>query len=155
MKDATQQPPWCLPLLVLGHTFIGGQFLAKASLSTQHTRQRLCFPACHVGDSVYQTLRLASTQMGSVHKPIRQTILAGLVNLLLLSSFSPSDNLEKPFFYLCLRRSIALIRLVSPLSIIRLLGHLDGGTQLPATFFFLLGVVTLATLGSNVKAVYS
>ncbi|CAM9110417.1 unnamed protein product [Laminaria digitata] len=60
VKDATHQPPWCLPLLVLGHTFIGEQFLAKASLSTQHTGQRLCFPACHVGDSVYQTLRLSN-----------------------------------------------------------------------------------------------
>ena len=73
VKDATQQPPWCLPLLVLGHTFIGEQFLAKASFSTQHTGQRLSFPACHVGDSVYQTLRLESMKLGSVHKPIRHT----------------------------------------------------------------------------------
>lgn len=60
VKDATQQPPWCLPLRVLGHTFVGEQFLAKASLSTHHTGHRLCFPACHVGDTVYQTLRLAT-----------------------------------------------------------------------------------------------
>lgn len=57
VKDATQQPPWCLPLRVLGHTFVGEQFLAKASLSTHHTGQKLCFPACHVGDTVYQTIR--------------------------------------------------------------------------------------------------
>ncbi|CAN0346344.1 unnamed protein product [Ectocarpus sp. 6 AP-2014] len=60
VKDATQQPPWCLPLRVLGHTFVGEQFLAKASLSTQHTGQKLCFPACHVGDTVYQTIRLSN-----------------------------------------------------------------------------------------------
>ncbi|CAM9105839.1 unnamed protein product, partial [Scytosiphon promiscuus] len=58
VKDATQQPPWCLPLQVLGHTFIGEQFLAKASLSTQHTGLKLSFPPCHVGDTVYQTVRL-------------------------------------------------------------------------------------------------
>lgn len=87
VKDATQQPPWCLPLLVLGHTFLGEQFLAKASLSTQLTGQRLCFPACHVGDSVYQTLRLVSIQRGFVHKLRRQPIVqAGLVNMLLPSS---------------------------------------------------------------------
>ncbi|CAM9235398.1 unnamed protein product, partial [Hapterophycus canaliculatus] len=60
VKDATQQPPWCLPLRVLGHTFVGEQFLAKASLSTQHTGQKLCFPPCHVGDAVYQTIRLSN-----------------------------------------------------------------------------------------------
>eukprot|EP00752_Nemacystus_decipiens_P004480 g4092.t1 len=60
VKDATQQPPWCLPLRVLGHTFVGEQFLAKASLSTQHTGQKMCFPACHVGDTVYQTIRLSN-----------------------------------------------------------------------------------------------
>ncbi|CAM9831384.1 unnamed protein product, partial [Ectocarpus sp. 12 AP-2014] len=60
VKDATQQPPWCLPLRVLGHSFVGEQFLAKASLSTQHTGQKLCFPACHVGDTVYQTIRLSN-----------------------------------------------------------------------------------------------
>lgn len=57
VNDATQQPPWCLPLRVHGHSFIGGQFLAKGSLSTQHTGQKLLFPACHVGDTVYQTIR--------------------------------------------------------------------------------------------------
>lgn len=57
VKDATLQPPWCLTLRVLGHTFLGEQFLAKASLSTHQTGHKLCFPACHLGDTVYQTIR--------------------------------------------------------------------------------------------------
>lgn len=117
VKDATQQPPWCLPLLVLGHTFIGEQFLAKASLSTQLTGQRLCFPACHVGDSVYQTLRLVPIHRGFVHKPSRQPIVrAGLVNTLLPIIDFHRPTTVKSILYLCLHPPNALIRLVSPVS---------------------------------------
>ncbi|CAB1120455.1 unnamed protein product [Ectocarpus sp. CCAP 1310/34] len=78
VKDATQQPPWCLPLRVLGHTFVGEQFLAKASLSTQHTGQKLCFPACHVGDTVYQTIRWGQ-EKGAERTGVRWPKVSGLL----------------------------------------------------------------------------
>lgn len=65
VKDPLQQPPWCLPLRVLGHSFVGEQFLAKVALSTQHTGQRLYFPACHIGDTVYQTIRCKHRELRS------------------------------------------------------------------------------------------
>lgn len=41
-----------------GHSFPGEQFLAKVSIALPG--HRLTFPACHLGDSVYQTLRLTN-----------------------------------------------------------------------------------------------
>ncbi|CAM9254296.1 unnamed protein product, partial [Discosporangium mesarthrocarpum] len=64
VKDATLQPPWCLCFRAAGHTFTGEQYLAKAAMSTNHAGQRLTFPACHFGDTVYQTIRL--TNLGNI-----------------------------------------------------------------------------------------
>jgi hypothetical protein len=44
--------------LPAGHSFPGEQFLAKVSIALPG--HRLTFPACHLGDSVYQTLRLTN-----------------------------------------------------------------------------------------------
>ena len=41
-----------------GHSFPDEQFLAKVTMSVPG--QRLTFPACHLGDSVYQTIRLVN-----------------------------------------------------------------------------------------------
>ncbi|KAG5175992.1 hypothetical protein JKP88DRAFT_259052 [Tribonema minus] len=66
VRDATLTPPWCVTVTAVGHTFDGPQFIPQCTLSTSHVsrgqhRQRLEFPACHVGDSVYQTIRISNS----------------------------------------------------------------------------------------------
>lgn len=51
-------PPWTLALTAHGHTFpaVGEQFASKPRLS----HRTLTFPACHAGDTTYQTISLAN-----------------------------------------------------------------------------------------------
>ena len=56
VKDETMQPPWCLKLKGLGHTLGGEQFAAQVHLSSFHGVVE--FPAAHVGDATYHSIRL-------------------------------------------------------------------------------------------------
>eukprot|EP00937_MAST-01D_sp_MAST-1D-sp2_P000336 g336.t1 len=58
VNGRTLGPPWCAPLRVMGHTFEAGheQFLPQVSIIGSGST--IAFPACHVGDSVFQTVAL-------------------------------------------------------------------------------------------------
>lgn len=61
VNGRTLAAPWCLPLRVSGHTFHAGheQFLPQVSLS--EPGGFVSFPACHIGDAVYQSVALHNT----------------------------------------------------------------------------------------------
>ena len=57
VNDALQQPPWCIKLKGVGHTLPSEQFAAQVTFSGAKGGV-VEFPACHVGDQVFRTLRL-------------------------------------------------------------------------------------------------
>lgn len=58
VNDVSFAPPWALPLRVLGHTFSQSaeSFLPRVDFNLRKKSARL--PSCHVGDTVYTTIRM-------------------------------------------------------------------------------------------------
>ena len=58
VNDDTLVPPWCLTCRVFGHTFGGNseQFIPTMECSARDNL--VCFPPCHLGDAVYQTIKV-------------------------------------------------------------------------------------------------
>ena len=62
VNDATLTPPWCSVLRASGHTFATGQLLAKVGLKSGAVKNgKLVFPACYMGDSVFQTIKITNS----------------------------------------------------------------------------------------------
>ena len=62
VNDATLTPPWCCILRASGHTFATGQLLAKVGLKGGAVKNgKLVFPACFMGDSVFQTVKITNS----------------------------------------------------------------------------------------------
>lgn len=62
VNDATLTPPWCLIVRSIGHTFASGQLPSKVKLlSGGVLNGKLMFPTCHVGDSIYQIVKLKNS----------------------------------------------------------------------------------------------
>jgi hypothetical protein len=71
VNDKTLTPPWCVTLLASGHSYNTDQLTPNCVLSTSSNKAdlsaknsangRLTFPACHIGDSVYQTVRITNS----------------------------------------------------------------------------------------------
>lgn len=61
VNEQSFTPPWCVTLYAYGNTFGPGnsQFLPKVEYKLLN--RRLCFPACHLGDSVFQTVMLSNS----------------------------------------------------------------------------------------------
>jgi hypothetical protein len=70
VNDDTLVPPWCLTCRVFGHTFGGNseQFIPTMKCSATNSNpgadaeSLVTFPPCHLGDAVYQTIKI--TNMG-------------------------------------------------------------------------------------------
>ena len=58
VNEDTLVPPWCLTCRVYGHTFgsTSEQFIPTMKCSA--VDDLVCFPPCHLGDSVYQTIKI-------------------------------------------------------------------------------------------------
>ena len=58
VNDEAFTPPWAVTVRVLGHTFspLAEQWIPKVVVAA--AEKPVTFPACHLGDSVYQTIRL-------------------------------------------------------------------------------------------------
>ena len=58
VNDEAFTPPWAATVRVLGHTFspLAEQWIPKVVVTA--AQKPVTFPACHLGDSVYQTIRL-------------------------------------------------------------------------------------------------
>jgi hypothetical protein len=69
VSDKTLTPPWCVTVLASGHSYSTDQLTPNCVLSTSSNKAdfsaknsgRLTFPACHIGDSVYQTVRITNS----------------------------------------------------------------------------------------------
>jgi hypothetical protein len=62
VNDFSLTPPWCLTLNCMGHTFSSGQLLAKASyFGGNVSHNKLVFPCCYLGESIYQTVMIRNT----------------------------------------------------------------------------------------------
>ena len=70
VNDDTLVPPWCLTCRVFGHTFGGNseQFIPNVICSAKRSalsdgpqsESLVTFPPCHLGDAVYQTIKLTN-----------------------------------------------------------------------------------------------
>jgi hypothetical protein len=61
VNERTLTPPWCLTIPVFGHTFgnASSQFLPRCRTSLR-ADNKVHFPPCYVGDSVYQTFQVVN-----------------------------------------------------------------------------------------------
>ncbi|XP_072031285.1 cilia- and flagella-associated protein 65-like [Amphiura filiformis] len=65
VQDETFCPPWCLTVSATGHTFQPGHetFLPSYTLDVN----KVVFPACDVGDSLYKTVLVTNTGTTPIH----------------------------------------------------------------------------------------
>jgi hypothetical protein len=62
VNDFSLTPPWCLTVFAMGHTFSSGQLLAKAKFYGGNVyHNKLVFPCCYLGESIYQTVMIRNT----------------------------------------------------------------------------------------------
>jgi hypothetical protein len=58
VNDDTLVPPWCLTCRVFGHTFGSNSEQFIPTMKCSANDDLVCFPPCHLGDSVYQTIKI-------------------------------------------------------------------------------------------------
>ena len=58
VNEDTLVPPWCLTCRVFGHTFGSNSEQFIPTMKCSAVDDLVCFPPCHLGDAVYQTIKI-------------------------------------------------------------------------------------------------